>query len=116
MTIDTYGLSSEQYKEFFEDNLFFGIQLYKTTLDLLSAEGIGNVDFKTVRELYTDVIYATNESCREYQKTNDPSALGGDLFFTKQEMFDKIAEVEQKMTILTEQVIKAIGPDPNQLD
>jgi len=75
MSIDTYGLPSEQYDEFFEDNIRFAAQLYLKTCNILSAEGAGSVDFKTILDMYQEAVYATNDDCRRYQKANNPEAL-----------------------------------------
>lgn len=75
MSIDFYGLSSEQYEEFFEDNVRFAAKLYLRTCNILTSENVGNVDFKTVLNMYQEAVYATNDDCRRYQKTNNPEAL-----------------------------------------
>ena len=64
MSIDTYGLPSEQYVKFFKDNVRFAARLYLDTCNILSAEGAGNVDFKTVLDMYQEAVYATNDDCR----------------------------------------------------
>jgi hypothetical protein len=75
MTIDTYGLTTEQYTEFFHKNLRFAAKLYLDTCNILSSEGVGNVDFKTVLDMYQEAVYTTNDDCRRYQKSNNPEAL-----------------------------------------
>lgn len=75
MSIDFYGLSSEQYEEFFEDNVRFAAKLYLQTCNILTSEGVGNVDFKTVLDMYQEAVYTTNDDCRRYQKANNPEAL-----------------------------------------
>lgn len=75
MSIDTYGLSSEQYTEFFHDNIQFAAKLYLDTCNILTAEGVGNADFKTVLDMYQEAVYTSNDDCRRYQKANNPDAL-----------------------------------------
>jgi len=75
MSIDTYGLSSEQYTEFFHKNVRFAAKLYLDTCNILTTEGVGNVDFKTVLDMYQEAVYTTNDDCRRYQKSNNPEAL-----------------------------------------
>ena len=41
----------------------------------MSAEGAKNVDFKTILDLYQEAVYAANDDCRRYQKTNNPEVL-----------------------------------------
>ena len=75
MSIDSYGLSSEQYTEFFHKNVRFAAKLYLDTCNILTGEGVGNVDFKTVLDMYQEAVYTTNDDCRRYQKSNNPEAL-----------------------------------------
>lgn len=75
MSIDFYGLSTEQYEKFFEDNVRFNAKLYLLTCNILSGEGINNVDFKTILDIYQEAVYTTNDDCRRYQRTNNPDAL-----------------------------------------
>jgi hypothetical protein len=75
MSIDSYGLSSEQYEEFFEKNIRFAAKLYLKTCHILNEEGAGHVDFKTILDMYQETVYATNDDCRRYQKSNNPEAL-----------------------------------------
>jgi hypothetical protein len=75
MSIDSYGLSSEQYTEFFHKNVRFAAKLYLDTCNILTEEGVGNIDFKTVLDMYQEAVYTTNDDCRRYQKSNNPEAL-----------------------------------------
>ena len=75
MSIDTYGLSSEQYIEFFHKNVRLAAKLYLDTCNILNEEGVGNIDFKTVLDMYQEAVYTTNDDCRRYQKGNNPDVL-----------------------------------------
>ena len=113
MSIDTYGLPTEQYEEFFEDNVRFAAKLYLTTCNILSAEGVGNVDFKTVSEMYQETVYATNDDCRRYQKTNNPDAVKdndilGLMSPTRDEMMAEIQSVNAKVEALTDYVAELV--------
>lgn len=105
MTIDTYGLSEEQYTEFFEDNMRFACKLYLQAVNIATAEHIANVDFKTLRDLYEESVYATNDDCRKYQKKNDPDAIKEndlyDLHPTREDMMKEIQSVNAKVEALT---------------
>jgi hypothetical protein len=46
MSIDTYGLPSEQYEEFFEDSVAFSAKLYVKACQILKDKGAGAIDFK----------------------------------------------------------------------
>ena len=113
MSIDTYGLPTEQYEEFFEDNVRFAAKLYLTTCNILSAEGVGNVDFKTVSEMYQETVYATNDDCRRYQKINNPDAVKdndilGLMSPTRDEMMAEIQSVNAKVEALTDYVAELV--------
>jgi len=106
MSIDTYGLPSEEYEEFFEDNIRFAAQLYLKTCNIISAEGAGSVDFKTVLDMYQETVYATNDDCRKYQKANNPEAIKDtDLFGiypSREDMMEEIKAVSAKVEALTD--------------
>ena len=108
MSIDTYGLSTEQYEEFFEDNVRFAAKLYLLSCNILSAEGVGNVDFKTALDMYQEAVYTTNDDCRKYQKANNPEAIkDSDLFGlgpTREELMEEIQSVNAKVEALTDYI------------
>ena len=106
MSIDTYGLSSEQYEEFFEKNIRFAVQLYLKTCNIISAEGAGSVDFKTVLDMYQETVYATNDDCRRYQKSNNPEALKDTdllgIYPSREELLAEIQSVNAKVEALAD--------------
>jgi predicted RNase H-like nuclease (RuvC/YqgF family) len=112
MSIDTYGLPSEQYEEFFEDNIRFAAKLYLKACNILSIEGVGNVDFKTVSEMYQEAVYATNNDCRRYQKSNNTEALKDNEIFgltsTREELMAEIQSVNAKVEALTDYIANLV--------
>lgn len=113
MSIDTYGLSSEQYEEFFEDNVRFAAKLYLLSCNILSAEGVGNVDFKTALDMYQEAVYTTNDDCRRYQKANNPEAIKNcDEIFSispsREELMEQIQSVNAKVEALTDYISQFI--------
>ena len=110
MSIDTYGLSSEQYTEFFHKNLRFAAKLYLDTCNILTAEGVGNVDFKTVLDMYQEAVYTANEDCRRYQKSNNPDVLKevtADLYGispSREELMDEIQLLSAKVESLVDYI------------
>jgi hypothetical protein len=106
MSIDTYGLTFEQYTEFFHKNVRFAAKLYLDTCNILNSEGVGNVDFKTVLDMYQEAVYTANDDCRRYQRTNNPDALKEatvEIFGitpTREEMFNEIQELKEKVETL----------------
>jgi len=105
MSIDTYGLSSEQYTEFFHRNVRLAAKLYLDTCTILNEEGVGNIDFKTVLDMYQEAVYTANDDCRRYQKSNNPEALkDGDLYNispTREEIMEEVQSVNAKVEALT---------------
>ena len=112
MSIDTYGLPSEQYVKFFKDNVRLAARLYVDACNILSAEGAGNVDFKTVLDMYQEAVYATNDDCRRYQKTNNPEALKDTdllgIYPSREELLEEIKSVSAKVEALTDYVTELV--------
>lgn len=108
MSIDSYGLSSEQYTEFFHKNVRFAAKLYLDTCTILNEEGVGNIDFKTVLDMYQEAVYTSNDDCRRYQKSNNPEALkDGDLYNispTREEIMEEVQSVNAKIDALTDYI------------
>jgi hypothetical protein len=112
MSIDTYGLPSEQYEEFFEDNVAFSAKLYVKACQILKDNGAGAIDFKTTLDLYQEAVYQTNEDCRRYQKANNPDAIkDNDLFGlspSREELLAEIQAVNTKVEALTDYISEFI--------
>ena len=114
MSIDTYGLSSEQYTEFFHKNVRFAAKLYLDTCTILNEEGVGNIDFKTVLDMYQESVYMTNDDCRRYQKSNNPEALKEatvEIFGitpTREELMAEVQSVNAKVEALTDYVANLV--------
>jgi len=122
MSIDTYGLSSEQYTEFFHKNIRFAAKLYFDTCNILTSEGVGNVDFKTVLDMYQEAVYTTNDDCRRYQRTNNPEALKestADLFGispSREELMAEVKSVNAKIDALADYVGNLVTITTSGLD
>jgi len=112
MSIDTYGLSTEQYEKFFEDNVRFAARLYLLSCNILSSEGVGNVDFKTALDMYQEAVYATNDDCRRYQKVNNPEAIKDNDIFgltpSREELMEEIQSVNAKVEALVDYIGKLV--------
>ena len=112
MSIDTYGLSSEQYEEFFEDNVRFAAKLYLLSCNILSAEGVGNVDFKTALDMYQEAVYTTNDDCRRYQKINNPEAIKDTdilgIYPSREELTEEIKAVNVKVEALVDYIARLV--------
>jgi hypothetical protein len=122
MTIDTYGLTSDQYEEFFDKNIRFAAQLYLKAQNIIFSTGVSNADFKTILDLYSETLYATNDDCRRYQKSNNPEALKeatADIFGitpTREELMEEIQSVNVKVEALTDYVAKLVEITTNGLN
>jgi hypothetical protein len=112
MTIDNYGLSSEQYEEFFEDNVDFAAKLYVRACKILKNNGAGAIDFKTTLEIFNDCVYTTNDDCRRYQKANNPEAvMENDIFGlspSREELMEQIKSVNAKVEALVDYLAKLV--------
>lgn len=111
MTIDTYQLPEEKYAKFFDKNARFACQLYLKLHNIATIEGVGNIDFRTLMEIYNDCVYASNEDCRQYQKQHNPDVVNKhqeDLFVYgpsfKEELTEELQFLHQKIERLTEYV------------
>jgi hypothetical protein len=111
--IDTYGLSSEQYEEFFEDNVEFSAKLYVKACQILKDKGAGAIDFKTTLNLYQEAIYGTNDDCRRYQKVNNPEAIKDNDIFglspSREELMEEIKSVNAKVEALNDYVAELVA-------
>jgi hypothetical protein len=112
MSIDTYGLPSEQYEEFFEDNVVFSAKLYVKACQILRDNGAGAIDFKTTLDLYQEAAYQTNDDCRRYQKANNPEALKDTdllgIYPSREELLAEIQAVNAKVEALTDYISEFI--------
>ena len=112
MTIDNYGLPSEQYEEFFEDNVEFAAKLYVKACQILKDNGAGAIDFKTTLEIFNDCVYTTNDDCRRYQKVNNPDAvMVNDIFGlspSREELMEQIQSVNAKVEALVDYIAKLV--------
>ncbi len=110
MAIDTYGLTFDQYEEFFDKNIRLAARLYLKTCNILNEEGAGHVDFKTILDIYQETVYAANDDCRRYQKGNNPEALkDSDLYNispTREEIMEAVQFVNAKVEALTDHISK----------
>jgi hypothetical protein len=112
MSIDSYGLPSEQYEEFFEDNVTFAAKLYVKACQILRDNGAGAIDFKTTLDLYQEAIYGTNDDCRRYQKTNNPEAIKDNDIFglttSREELMEEIQAVNVKVEALVDYIARLV--------
>ena len=74
MTLDTYGLSEEEYLAIFEKKAEFACRAIR-----LTGRVADNYNIKLEPELWwnlhQEICYATDDACRVKQKKEDPQAL-----------------------------------------
>ena len=120
MSIDTYGLPSEQYEEFFEHSVAFSAKLYVKACQILKDKGAGAIDFKTTLDLYQEAVYQTNDDCRRYQKVNNPEAIKeNDLFGlspSREELMAEIQAVNAKVEALVDYIARLVEATTNGLN
>lgn len=77
MSINTYGLSKEKYFEFFKAQVETSVDLFLEFKRIAKAKNL-NFDVyedKFIWDFFQDVIYATDDDARIYQKKHDPKAI-----------------------------------------
>ena len=112
MSIDTYGLSSQEYEEFFENNIRFAAKLYLKTSEILNQVGAGALDYKTILDMYQEAVYTTNDDCRRYQKANNPEAIKDNEIFglspSREELMEEIQAVKVKVEALVDYISRLV--------
>lgn len=120
MSIDTYGLPSEQYEEFFDDNIQSAAQLYVRACKILKDNGADNLDYKTILDLYQEAVYGANDDCRRYQNTNNPEALKNTDFLgvypSREELLVGIQSANAKIEALADYIAQLVIVANNNLD
>lgn len=74
MTLDTYGLSEEEYLAIFEQKAEFACKAMRIAARVGDSYNI-KLDPKLWWDLYQEIGYATDDACRVKQKKEDPEAL-----------------------------------------
>ena len=74
MTLDTYGLTEDEYLAIFEKKAEFACKALLTVQRVASDYNI-KMEPKLFWDLYQEIGYATDDACRVKQKKEDPQAL-----------------------------------------
>ena len=74
MTLDTYGLLEDEYLAIFEKKAEFACKALLTVQRVASDYNI-KMEPKLFWDLYQEIGYATDDTCRVKQKKEDPQAL-----------------------------------------
>jgi len=112
MTLDTYGLEFDDYKNFFLTEAAHLLYLYyefeRANEQTQQLYGWSKVCEKTRYDLFSDIVYATNDRAREKQKKENPDAIAERTFEfvspSKEEMLEEIKSLHAKIESLTDYV------------
>jgi hypothetical protein len=74
MTLDTYGLSEEEYLAIFEKKAEFACKAMRLAGRVADSYNI-KLEPKLWWDMYQEIGYATDDACRMKQKQQDPEAL-----------------------------------------
>jgi hypothetical protein len=105
MTIDTYGLSFEKYKEIFHEeatrifNLYVEFSAACDKTDMKLSE-------KTKYDLFSETVYAANDDARKRQRKENPDTFKEEtLDFispSREELLEEIRSLHAKVEALTD--------------
>ena len=109
MTIDTYGLEFDRYKELFLQESAHLLYLYfefdKAIEKFAKDFGYSRPSEKTKHDLFNEVLYATNDDARKLQRKEDPDTFKEEtLDFispSREELAEKLDSVNAKVEALT---------------
>lgn len=112
MSLDTYGLPFDRYKELFAKEAVELLLLYfefdNNINNTVEQLGYSKPSEKTKYDLFTDVLYATNDNARKLQRKEDPDAFKEEtLDFispSREELVEKINSLSAQIETLTEYI------------
>jgi hypothetical protein len=107
MTLDTYGLSEEEYFTIFEEKAEFACKALLTVQRVVDSYNI-KMEPKLFWDLYQEIGYATDDACRIKQKQEDPEALEARShtsisYPTTGAVFTEVQKLEKLMNTFIEQ-------------
>ena len=107
MTIDTYGLSFEKYKEFFYEEATRTFNLYAEFSAACDKTDV-KLSEKTKYDLFSETVYAANDDARAIQKKEDPDSLKDHGFDyvspIKEEIREELKTLNEKIDALSQHV------------
>jgi hypothetical protein len=112
MSLDTYGLEFDRYKELFLQESAHLLYLYfefdKAVEKCAKEFGYAKPSEKTKYDLFTDVLFATNDDARKIQRKEKPEEFKGEtLDFispSREELLEKMNSVNAKVEALTDYI------------
>jgi hypothetical protein len=109
MTLDTYGLSEEEYLTIFEQKAEFACKTIRLTGRVATDYNI-KMGPKMFWDLYQEIGYAADDACRIKQKKEDPQAVEERSYtsttypttgavFTEVQKLEKVMNTEQNWVL-----------------
>jgi len=116
MSLDTYGLEFDRYKELFLQESAHLLYLYfefdKAVEKCAKDFGYAKPSEKTKYDLFTDVLYATNDDARKLQRKENPDTFKEEtLDFispSREELSEKLDSVNAKVEALTDYIANLV--------
>ena len=107
MTLDTHGLSEEEYLAIFEQKAEFACKAMKITARIVNNYNI-KIEPKLWWDLYQEIGYAADDACRIKQKQQDPKALearsySSSTYPTTGAVLTEVQKLEKLMNTFIEQ-------------
>ena len=126
MTLDTYGLSEEEYLTIFEQKAEFACKTIRLTGRVADGYNI-KLEPELWWNLHQEIGYATDDACRVKQKQQDPEALEARSYTTSTypttgAVFTEIQKLEKLINTFIEQnkdgflVEERVSNFPNELE
>lgn len=111
MAFDTYGLSEEQYLEYFGQQASLILRAIKKLREAALDEQINldSLGSKFTWDLLQEAAYGADDVCRVHQKEKDPDELKRRTFDyistpSREEMMEEIMSIQAKIESLTDYV------------
>jgi hypothetical protein len=116
MTIDTYGLEFDRYKDLFLQESAHLLYLYfefdKAVEKCAEDFGYSKPSEKTKHDLFVDALYATNDDARKLQRKENPGVFKEEtLDFispSREELAEKLDSVNAKVEALTDYIANLV--------
>ena len=116
MSLDTYGLEFDRYKELFLQESAHLLYLYfefdKAIEKCAKDFGYAKPSEKTKYDLFTDVLYSANDDARKLQRKENPDTFKEEtLDFispSREELSEKLDSVNAKVEALTDYIANLV--------
>lgn len=112
MTLDTYGLGFDEYKQLFLEEgahlLYLYYEFEKANDQAQQLYNWSRLCEKTRYDLFSDVVYAANDRARDKQKKENPDIINERMFDfaspSREELMEEIKSLHAKVEALADYV------------